>query len=605
MERPDSDAPINQWADYLADLLSRAKDAAESQAADRIEAVSKELLAFHEYSPLGSDLLDGFASQAAIELSQSDLGRRLDAISKRDADFSEIYQEIQAATPVDTQGSGASYPTRTGNEIQMFVDGQKAYGQIAVALQNAKKFIYATVSFGDQNFLMVPETRQTMFDLFRSRANAGVDVRLVVWQPASSTPDTIPDPAPAMIAGINDRPGNIQARWDTAKGYAGWYQSPNGQFEPLYLVFPAKWGCHHQKTYVMDDGAGGVVAFVGGINPVQSYWDTATHDSLDVRRVAKGEDLVQGLEKVPPLHDIFYQIKGPAAGDVIANFVERYNGASHPYDSVTTNVVPQITADTIAELADGTEVQILRTIAPNTYSATHGGDRGIRELYLMALDEAAQGSLIYVENQYFFDYGIISKLYAAAARGAKVIVVLTSAPDEGTLQGQVECAAERLCNAIQEICHRVAAHENVVLLTLGNSRQDPRAEGKFIYSETYIHSKTMAVLGPGGTRMLGGSANIAFTSMWFHSEMNIAITDAKTIKNWVSRLWSEHLQIPITNAMVLVDTPVQALAVFKQQAASNNSAMAEGKMPLGRVYDWSTKFPRRLFTGIEVGQNPK
>ena len=34
-------------------------------------------------------------------------------------------------------------------------------------------------------------------------------------------------------------------------------------------IFPHELGCHHQKTYIMDDGEGGVVAFVGGINPVQ------------------------------------------------------------------------------------------------------------------------------------------------------------------------------------------------------------------------------------------------------------------------------------------------------------------------------------------------
>ena len=41
--------------------------------------------------------------------------------------------------------------------------------------------------------------------------------------------------------------------------------------------------------------------------------------------------------------------------------------------------------------------------------------------------------------------------------------------------------------------------------------------------------------------MTGGSANIAFTSMWFHSEMNIAFTDIGRIKDWVAQLWSEHL----------------------------------------------------------------
>ncbi len=51
------------------------------------------------------------------------------------------------------------------------------------------------------------------------------------------------------------------------------------------MDFPEKLGCHHQKTYIMEDGDGGFVAFVAGINPVQWYWDTPVHDSLDVRHV--------------------------------------------------------------------------------------------------------------------------------------------------------------------------------------------------------------------------------------------------------------------------------------------------------------------------------
>ncbi len=163
--------------------------------------------------------------------------------------------------------------------FRILIDGQTAYGEIAAAFHGAKQFIYLTLSYASQDFLLVPESNETMFDILMSRRKEGVDVRMVVWQPASDTPDTIPDPSPAAIAGVNEGQGSIQARWDKAKGYSGWYRSPDGHFEPFYLDFPAQLGCHHQKTYIMDDGAGGVVAFVGGINPVQAYWDTPAHDS--------------------------------------------------------------------------------------------------------------------------------------------------------------------------------------------------------------------------------------------------------------------------------------------------------------------------------------
>jgi phosphatidylserine/phosphatidylglycerophosphate/cardiolipin synthase-like enzyme len=366
------------------------------------------------------------------------------------------------------------------------------------------------------------------------------------------------------------------------------------------LDFPAALGCHHQKTYIMDDGAGGVVAFVGGINPVQAYWDTPKHDLLDVRRVAKGKDLIKGLEDVPPLHDIFYQIKGPAAGDVLANFVERYNGASIRYADVTTNVVAPIAADQIPQVPNGIELQVVRTIAPKTYSTTQEGDRGIRELYFNALSAAGEGDLVYIENQYFFDHGIISEIHEAAERGAKVIVLLEWKPDLGTSIGEVEGVLERIAN-YQVMSQLVAGHPNVAILSLGNSCSDPRTAGKTLYSEIYIHSKTMAVLQRDGAVMTGGSANIAFTSMWFHSEMNVAFVDSTRIKNWVAQLWAEHLNVPVDKAMTLIATPADAFDFFKEQAIRNKSALQKGLTPEGRVYPREgTDFPPRKLEGITV-----
>ena len=80
-----------------------------------------------------------------------------------------------------------TYPPRQGNEIRILIDGQAAYGEIAAAFHRAKKFIYLTLSYGSQDFLLVPESNETMFDILRSRRKDGVDVRMVVWQPAMGT----------------------------------------------------------------------------------------------------------------------------------------------------------------------------------------------------------------------------------------------------------------------------------------------------------------------------------------------------------------------------------------------------------------------------------
>ena len=496
-----------------------------------------------------------------------------------------------------------TYQVRKDNDIQILIDGQTAYKEIAEAFKRAKKFIYLTISYCGNNgdFLLVPETGETLFDILRSGASEGVDVCMVIWQPATKTDDTIPD---QQIAGVNEGPGSIQARWDKAKGYSGLYKSPHGYFPPIPLDIPSFLGCHHQKTYSMDDGGDGYVAFVGGINPVQAYWDTPAHDSLDVRRVEwKYPNPLKKLEEVPPLHDIFYRIKGPAVGDVLANFVERFNGASLPHTDVTSDVVAPVSPDQISPVPNGVEVQVLRTIAPHTYPAITKGEQGIRELYLNALSAAGAGSLVYIENQYFFDHGIISEIYEAAEkRDAKIIALLTSKPDEGLIQGKAESFIEKFITNYGDVLQLVARHDNVALHTLGNCRPDPRTPGKFIYRETYIHSKTMAVFTPDWTVMTGGSANIAFTSMWFHSEMNIAFMDPDLIKGWVARLWCEHLQISVDEAKDLIGKPNEALARFKAQATSNLAKLNSNQAPEGRVFDregWNdTNIPAQDLTGI-------
>src|SRR5208337_4369495 len=385
-----------------------------------------------------------------------------------------------------------SYQPRQGNDVDILIDGQATYSEVSKAFHSAKEFIYLTISYCDQDFLLVSGSDETMFDILRSCQKDRVDVRMVVWQPADTkTPHTIPDPAPSKISGVNEGPGSIQARWDLAKGYFGLYKSPLGLFEPWPVDFPAALGCHHQKTYIMDDGKGGVVAFVGGINPVQLYCDTPKHDVLDGGRVERGEDLRKGLEENPPLHDIFYKIKGPAVADVFANFVERYNGASIPYSDLTSDVDRSITPD---QIPDGIEVQVVRTIASKTYPGTQDGEQSIRELYFNMLGAAEEGTLIYIENQYFFDHGIVSEIHEAAERGAKIIVVLTSKPDEGTMLGEVESVLEKI-SGYEESFPVLSGHSNVALLTLGNSRPDPRSADKIINSETYVHSKNMAVIG--------------------------------------------------------------------------------------------------------------
>jgi len=111
----------------------------------------------------------------------------------------------------------------------------------------------------------------------------------------------------------------------------------------------------------------------------------------------------------------------------------------------------------------------------------------------------------------------------------------------------------------------------------------------------------LAVLGCDWAVMTGGSANIAFTSMWFHSEMNVAFMDSALIRNWVAQLWSEHLNVPVDKAMELIAKPDDALNFFKQQAINNKAALEKGLLPEGRVYyREGADFPPRELGGISL-----
>ena len=112
----------------------------------------------------------------------------------------------------------------------------------------------------------------------------------------------------------------------------------------------------------------------------------------------------------------------------------------------------------------------------------------------------------------------------------------------------------------------------------------------------------LAVIGRDWAIMTGGSANIAFTSMWFHSEMNVAFADRNRVVNWVAQLWSEHLKASLDTAHALLANPGDALNFFREQAICNKAAMDKGLKPEGCVYyREGTDFPPRSFAGIDIG----
>ncbi|TYZ66933.1 hypothetical protein PybrP1_004818 [[Pythium] brassicae (nom. inval.)] len=88
---------------------------------------------------------------------------------------------------------------------------------------------------------------------------------------------------------------------------------------------PTPASAHHQKTLVIQRESGEVVvAYVGGIDITGDRWDTIKHDQDALRKKA-------GIDRGRAgWLDAHVRIDGPAAKDVAANFVARWNSKTKP-----------------------------------------------------------------------------------------------------------------------------------------------------------------------------------------------------------------------------------------------------------------------------------
>jgi phosphatidylserine/phosphatidylglycerophosphate/cardiolipin synthase-like enzyme len=443
---------------------------------------------------------------------------------------------------------GASYPVRKTETLTLYIDGEESFAAIADAIEGAKSYLYITVAYASLNFRLKPPDEEQLRDLLIRAAQRGVRVAVLFWLPDTTVQDTVPQGvAPDLAA------NGVLARWDKAKC--------SGVFKP----FP-QLACHHQKTFVID----GALAFVGGINMVQYYWDTRAHERDDDRRVSydvtdatRREQLRQAATNLP-LHDMFASFGGPAVADVEANFVERWNGASVP------NSTPALIASPPGQPpSDGAPIQIVRTIAPETYPGLPGGETGIRSAMLGLIDGAQ--SSIYFENQYFFDQDVVTALRAAGERGVRIVGLLCRAPDQGQAVGVIEAgfdkeqeACLKLAGLSPELSRRIQLYSPV---TNTSSSKD-----------IYVHCKTMVV---DDRYILTGSANIAFLSLDFYSEMCILADDAGTAVSLRRSLWCEHLCVPADNQ--LPQSFEDGANLWASAAIRNSQLRSQGQAPLSRV----------------------
>lgn len=173
-----------------------------------------------------------------------------------------------------------AYPLRPGNQVEALVDGEKAFRSIAQAIANACQSVWVTVAFFEDGFAM-PDRHGSLFDVLDRATERGLDVRVIFWRSQAQEDDE---------AGVHFFGTETQRKALAARGSC---------FKARWDVLPGEL-CHHQKSWLVDAGSSGEIAYVGGIN-------------LDPASVA-----VPGH---PPraegnIHDVYARLRGPVATDV-------------------------------------------------------------------------------------------------------------------------------------------------------------------------------------------------------------------------------------------------------------------------------------------------
>jgi phosphatidylserine/phosphatidylglycerophosphate/cardiolipin synthase-like enzyme len=371
-------------------------------------------------------------------------------------------------------------PPRSGNRLDVLIDGERAIGAIGAALRQARSHVHIAGWHITPSFSLERDggSPTTLRDLLAELAER-VDVRVLVW---AGPPAPVFEPKRSDVQDIRD---------ELTRGTR------------IRCVLDARertMHCHHEKLVIIDDE----VAFVGGIDLTSlsgDRWDGTEHPAAG--RLG--------------WHDAATRLHGPAVTDVADHFRARWQ-------EVAKDPLPPPRPQ---PPAGETTVQILRTVPDGTYDFVTRGDFRILDAYVRALRSAQR--LIYLENQFLWSTEIAeiiaAKLEDPPTDDFRVVLVLPAHPNNGadTTRGQLG----RLVEAASE-------HRRLLAATISchsGSRTHP----------LYVHAKIGIV---DDRWLTIGSANLNEHSLFNDTEMNVLTCDEELARRTRLELWSEHLERP-------------------------------------------------------------
>lgn len=299
---------------------------------------------------------------------------------------------------------------------------------------------------------------------------------------------------------------------------------------PARFVFddrlPHTTSSHHQKSLIVRRGRS-LATYLGGIDLTNDRWDTATHDNAALREQT-------GIKKDHDgWLDAHCKLEGPAALDVAANFVARWNGQPQPstnddlvdvvlrFSNPEFGPLPRINEPYPGEEAHPIDVQqqsgshavqVLRTFSPECgelyASFAPRGEQPIFHARIKAIRNAR--NYIYIEDQYFILVPeLLDELMRVLPRLQRVIVVVNRTT-QPTLTGYAKYKFD-----VVEPLQRAFPGKFRLYTT--------RASRKL-----YVHTKLVII---DDVYVSLGSANWNRRSMTSDSELACSVIDAEHVEN--------------------------------------------------------------------------
>jgi phosphatidylserine/phosphatidylglycerophosphate/cardiolipin synthase-like enzyme len=377
----------------------------------------------------------------------------------------------------------AASPRRSGNSVDVLIDGSEALVAIDEAIRGARSHVHIAGWHVDPDFALRRDggaAGRPLSDLLAETAER-VDVRVLAWAGA---------PLPVI------KPTRRMARECRSRFVEGTKVrcALDARERPMH--------CHHEKLVIVDDE----VAFVGGVDLTALAGDRYDEPGHPARgRLG--------------WHDVATRIRGPLVGDVARHFAARWREVADDGAELAAPGEPGPAGEV--------EAQLVRTVPEKVYEFLPKGEFSIVEAYLRAVRSAKR--LVYLENQFLWSPEVCAvladKLSNPPADGFRVVVLLPERANNGQddTRGQLGVLAE---------ADGRGGGGRFVATTI-RSRSGGRSE------RLYVHAKVGIV----DDRWLTvGSANVNAHSFFNDSEVNVVTCDEALARDTRVRLWAEHLE---------------------------------------------------------------